>query len=166
MEEPSGILAGEMNGTIFVRVEGRATHLNSHLLKQFVSSSIEQKRGPYQIDLSKCTYMDSTFLGMMAGIASRAMGHSLPPIKLVNPTERVRGMLENLGIIHLFEIVQGPTDPAVVKKIEGKAVSAEEKTRDMLEAHQTLVSISKDNEVKFRDVIALLQEKMQNPGPQ
>lgn len=165
MEEPSGILVGEQDGAVLVRVGGRATHLNSHLLKQYLAYCVEQKREHFQLDLSNCSYMDSTFLGMLAGVASRTLGRSLPPIKLIGPTERVRGMLENLGIIHLFEIVQGKAAAEPMKALEGKPVSEDVKAQEMLEAHQTLVSVSKDNEVKFRDVIALLREKVQKRDP-
>jgi len=160
-DESSGIQVGERNDTVLVRVEGRGTHLNSHLLKQFLGQCLSENSRSFQIDLSRCTYMDSTFLGMLAGVGGRVLERSLPPIQLLNATERVRDMIDNLGIFHLFEMVRetGPSCALDASRTLTGKVSAEIKTHDMLEAHEKLVSISPQNEAKFRDVIELLREK-------
>ena len=160
IEETSGILVGEQEAVTLVRVEGRGTHQNSHFLKQYLLQCLQENRHLFQIDLSHCTYMDSTFLGMLAGIGSKVKTSSLPPIKLLNTTERVLGMIQGLGIDHLFQMVHEGRIETPLNKLQGEEISKEAKSREMLEAHEKLVSISKTNESKFRDVIELLRHKI------
>ena len=159
-EENSGIQVSEGEGVVLVRVEGRGTHLNSHLLKQCFQLCLNENRRSFGIDLSHCVYMDSTFLGVLAGLGIRVKEHSLSPIQLLNPTDRAREMLENLGIDHLFEVIH--TDPPAVlfTDVRGNALSKDAKSHEMLEAHERLVELSRDNEARFHDVVALLRKKV------
>ena len=159
-EETSGIFIGEQEAVTLVRVEGRGTHQNSHFLKQYLLQCLDENRHLFQIDLSHCTYMDSTFLGMLAGIGSKVKESSLPTIKLLNTTERVLGMIQGLGIDHLFQMIHEERVSVPLNKLHGEEISKETKSREMLEAHEKLVSISQANEAKFRDVIELLRHKV------
>ncbi len=158
--ESSGIQVGEQDGMILIRVEGKGTYLNSHLLKQYFLQCLEEDRHFFKIDLSQCNYMDSTFLGMLAGIGSKVKEHFPSPIKLANATERIRGMLENLGIEHLFEMSRENRFSESLSRLSEHKISSEAKTREMLEAHEKLAEISPANEAEFRDVITLLRKKI------
>ncbi|MDD2710220.1 MAG: STAS domain-containing protein [Verrucomicrobiae bacterium] len=159
-EENSGILVGEDENSVVIRIQGRGTYLNSHLLKEYLTYCLGQSCRDIQLDMVNCTYMDSTFLGMLASVGSKNLAHSLPPIKVMNPTDRIRGMLENLGITHLFEVVKGMAVEADLKPLPSQEPDKADKSREMLEAHEALVAVSKGNEAKFKDVIALLKEKV------
>ncbi len=158
-EETSGIQIGELSGIVLIRIEGKGTHLNSHLLKKYLLNCLEENRCHFQIDLSCCNYMDSTFLGMLTGLGSKIKERSLPTIKLINASERIIEMLENLGVYPFFEIVKSESVIGSFKKLQGSSLGKDDKSREMLEAHENLVSISQANEAKFRDVVALLREK-------
>ena len=158
-EERSGIQVGEQGGVILVRIEGKGTHLNSHLLKQYFLQCLNENHRFFKIDLSNCTYMDSTFLGMLAGIGIKVKERSFSPIKLINAIERVRSMFESLGIDSLFEIIQKDHSSAPLNHLQGAEINEETRSREMLEAHEKLVEISPSNEAKFRDVIGLLRKK-------
>jgi anti-sigma B factor antagonist len=161
-QENSGIQAGEDNGLVVVRILGKGTHQNSHFLKKYLNHCLEQKKGKIQIDLSACTYMDSTFLGTLAGLGGKMKEKGLPPITLANATERVHGMIDALGIGLLFEMKQtgAPVADGKLEDLQKTAVSQDVKAREMLEAHQKLVEVSRENEAKFKDVIALLREEV------
>ncbi len=158
-EENSGILVGQKGNVTVVRIMGKGTHLNSHYLKQFLLQGIGEKPRAIHIDLSQCNYLDSTFLGMLAGLGCKMKERSLPSIRLINGTERIIGMLEGLGIDRLFELVKEQAAADGLKELKTASLSLEERSREMLEAHEKLVEVSPQNEVKFRDVIALLHEK-------
>ncbi len=65
------------------------------------------------MDLTECVLMDSTFLGVLAGLGLKMSGgkkaeeqeHS---IELLNPNPRIAELLENLGVLHLFHVITGP----------------------------------------------------------
>ncbi|MBI4024590.1 MAG: STAS domain-containing protein [Verrucomicrobia bacterium] len=164
-EENSGIKAGQQGDDTLIRVEGKATHTNSHLLKQFMLQCLDENRRNFRMDLSRCTYMDSTFLGTLAGLGGKVRERTGSAIKLLNPAERVRGMLENLGIIHLFETVNETDRAEPLQDLGGKDVSNEARLRGMLEAHEKLAAVSSANEEKFRDVIEFLKEKVRKNSP-
>ena len=164
-EQHSGILVGKQGDITIVRIDGKGTHLNSHLLKQYLLQCLEEKLQHFCIDLSQCIYMDSTFLGTLAGIGIKVKERSLPSIQLLNPTERVQNMLEGLGIDHLFEIATQKETSKSLAPLEGKNVSQQEKAKEMLDAHAKLVEISPTNEAKFRDVITILREKVEKSDP-
>jgi anti-sigma B factor antagonist len=164
-EESSGILVGEEGTTVFVRVEGRGTHLNSHLLKEYMLGCIDQTNRNFQIDLATCVYMDSTFLGMLAGLGIKVQERSKKPIRIVNVNERVLGMLQGLGIDHLFAMSPSATTKLDLTKLSGQEISKDAKSREMLEAHERLVKVAPTNNAKFRDVIALLKEKVRRTDP-
>ncbi len=163
-DSSSGIEVGELQGAATVRVVGKGTHLNSHLLKEYATHVLEKKGSPFQLDLSACSYMDSTFLGMLAGMGVRHCQNQSPPIRIIGISPRVRGMMEGLGIDHLFEMVEGPAPTAPLRPLDNRPAASDQKSRDMLEAHETLVSVSSSNEAKFRDVIALLRESTSKSG--
>jgi anti-sigma B factor antagonist len=159
-EENSGIKVGEEGKTVFVRIDGRGTHLNSHLLKEYLLGCLGDNNRVFQIDLANCNYMDSTFLGMLAGLGIKVRDRGLSQIQLVNVNERVHGMLQNLGIDHLFQMADKKNAEADLTELSGEEISKDAKSREMLEAHEKLIAVSPANEAKFRDVIALLREKV------
>jgi anti-anti-sigma factor len=163
-EQISGIQVGQDGDVILVRVEGKGTHLNSHLFKQYLLQCLDEKRRLFQIDLSQCTYMDSTFLGMLAGFGIKMEQRSLPKIKLLNVTERVKGMIKGLGIDQLFQFAQEERKVPVLNELQGRNLSKEAKSREMLEAHEKLVQVAPSNDAKFRDVITLLRQEVKKSG--
>jgi hypothetical protein len=86
---------------------------------------------------------------------------------LLNPNARITELLENLGVLHLFSIRNGPliapagTQTAVVAPAEA---SREEITRACLEAHQTLMKINPGNISRFKDVAQFLAEDLKKLG--
>ena len=50
-----------------------------------------------QIDVGECSYMDSTFLGTLTGMALRTRERNLPPIQLVNLHQRIKANFDPTG---------------------------------------------------------------------
>lgn len=160
----SGIQVGEDGAVTLVRVQGKGTHLNSHLLKQFLTQCLEVNKTVFHIDLASCTYMDSTFLGTLAGLGCKVKERAPGPIRLLNATDRVKGMIEDLGIDHLFEMAKDAASAPALNTLPVGEPNKGAKTQEMLAAHEKLVELSKANEAKFRDVIVILQEKVRKTG--
>jgi anti-sigma B factor antagonist len=163
--ETSGIQAGQENGIVIVRVVGKGTHQNSHFLKKYLHQCLQSNHKNFELELDQCTYMDSTFLGTLAGFGSKLKEKSLPLMKIVNATDRVRGMIEGLGISILFELIQRNAPTQDLKDLQGGKISVDVKSSEMLEAHETLVKVSHENEAKFRDVISLLKDEVAKKNP-
>src|SRR6267142_4561548 len=113
MNTPSAkllVLVGEKFAC--VKIAGRANFNSSIDFKTLINEL--QGKGFYYfvIDRSECLLMDSTFLGVLAGFGLKmnqpSEAISGRGIELFNPNPRVNELLENLGVLHLFKVTQGP----------------------------------------------------------
>lgn len=148
-----------------VKVAGRANFATSVDFKT-VLAGLESKGYPViVIELSDCSLMDSTFLGVLA-----AFGVKLNPteadcvkqvIELRNANERLLELLENLGVLHLFKICQGELPDCREVASDACNPSREALTRASLEAHQTLMEINPANVSRFKDVTKFLAEDLE-----
>ena len=158
------VLAGKLFACI--KISGRANFTSGVDFRTLVSELSRRGYTYFLLDLSECTLMDSTFLGVLAGFGLK-MGAPqpglCPPIELLNPNPRITELLDSLGIIHLFKVTHGqlalpeatepqPHDPA--------APTREETTQACLEAHQTLMEIHPGNVRRFKDVAQFLAEDL------
>ena len=157
----------------FIKIAGRANFTSSLDFKTLFNELSAQGCTCFLLDLGECVLMDSTFLGVLAGFGLRLShtpeGQPARLIELLNPNVRVAELLENLGVLHLFNVVTGPKlPPAQAESREPQAPEApthEEVTRNCLEAHKTLMQISEANIPRFKDVTQFLAEELQRHKP-
>ena len=64
----SSIQVGVRGPTVWVKIEGKGSFLNSGNLKEFSREMLDRGYREFVIDLEKCAMMDSTFMGTMAGV--------------------------------------------------------------------------------------------------
>ncbi len=67
----SSIQVGVSGPTVWVRVEGKGSFLNSGNLKEFARQMLDRGYREFVVDLADCAMMDSTFMGTMASVALR-----------------------------------------------------------------------------------------------
>ena len=65
----STFLVDAYSDPVLIRVLGRASFVNSSSLREFTGEMMRQGKRRFVIDFSACTGMDSTFLGVLAGLA-------------------------------------------------------------------------------------------------
>ena len=152
-------------GEAWIRIGGRASFNNSVDFKTLISSLTQNGCSHFVLDLTDCLLMDSTFLGVLAGLGIKYPhnGNDHPAFDLLNPNHRIADLLENLGVMHLFHIVRGPSSPGhQMQGVEHTTAQDDgtEVTRTCLEAHQTLMNINPQNIPKFRDVAEYLAEDL------
>jgi anti-anti-sigma factor len=169
LSEHNAVLVGVFNDTVWSKVVGRATFLNSGNLKTVLRRMIDGGRREIVIDLAECELMDSTFMGTLAGIALHLRDRGEGHLQVVRANPRNEKLLRNLGLDQIFT-VRSPGDPdcpvipreadsAVAGTISGPA-GAEE----MLEAHQALIEADAANAARFQDVVELLQRENEKTG--
>ena len=153
--------------TAWIRIEGRANFNSSVDFKALVNGLVEKGYCRFVLDLTDCVLMDSTFLGVLAGLGMKFNGNrnggSAPSIELLNPNSRIADLLENLGVEHLFKIVSGPelsTNRLQPVEQTPAARDRKEVSRTCLEAHETLMRINPDNISKFKEVTQFLAEDL------
>jgi anti-anti-sigma regulatory factor len=150
-----------------VQIAGRANFTSSVDFKNLLDQLLQRGYTCFVLDLTECVLMDSTFLGVLAGFGLKLNSPQTDKIErtiqLFNPNSRISELLENLGVIHLFHVTEGPVttpDGAAVKDVQTTRASREEVTRTCLEAHKTLMDINPDNVGRFKDVTAFLADDL------
>lgn len=161
--QPS-ILVGTSDRTVWVRVEGKGSFLNSTGLKEFAKEMTNRGFREFVVDLKNCPVMDSTFMGTLAGIALRLRELGQGRLRVTNLNDRNRDLLANLGLDQLFTIDARPEvvpqaaeqQPLQVAAAEDKATRAQ----TMLEAHEACVEANPENAAKFKDVLEYLKQDL------
>ena len=141
---------------ICIKVHGPANFSLSVDFKSVISRCCDQDGRRLLLDLSDCSNMDSTFLGIIVGLTGR-----LERIELLNPQERVIGLLENLGVLGLVTVGQGD-NPFLGRLEDTGSVSANkhELAQVSLEAHRILMDVNPENVPRFKDVAKFLEEDL------
>ena len=116
------------------------------------------------LDLTECSLMDSTFLGVLAGAgmkcdSARREGNRCV-IELFHPTERILELLDNLGVLSLFTILQEAPQLGAFQRIDECPATRLELNRTCLEAHKTLMNTSPDNERRFKDATEFFEKNL------
>ena len=105
MEKPS-LYFWISDGCAWIRVTGRGDVRNATEVKELSKKAISG-RGvrEFVVDFTECHEIDSTFLGIISGIALRLRELRVPRgVRLVNCSDRTRMLLGNLGLDELFQI--------------------------------------------------------------
>ncbi len=169
--ETSKILVARSSGLGFVKVVGRGSFQNSGCLKTFYQQLLKEHVSRFVIDLGACTYLDSTFLGILLGLGLklRAGGNGL--LDILNASPRNIELLKNLGLDRLINITaaaengatNGTSNGAANGKLEELNCPIPTKTEagpTILEAHENLMQFDPRNVPKFKDVVEFLREDL------
>ncbi|MDQ3623798.1 MAG: STAS domain-containing protein, partial [Verrucomicrobiota bacterium] len=156
-------LVGFADRTVWVRVEGKGSFLNSTGLKDFAREMTNRGYREYVVDLRNCPVMDSTFMGTLAGIALRLRELGQGRLCVRNLNERNRDLLANLGLDRLFVIGSSPATESPPVQEPLRMESGADKTaraQTMLQAHEAVIEANPENAAKFKDVLEYLKQDL------
>jgi anti-sigma B factor antagonist len=154
-----------LDQVVCIKINGRADFTLSKDSETLIRELWGRGYRRFVIELRDCVMMDSTYLGMLSGMALKFRDTSQPsglPLELFNPSPRITEVLESLGVAHLFKVVHCPDfldvnfEPIAPTGGSDKA----EVTRTCLEAHKILMALNPKNVQKFKDVTQFLAEDL------
>ncbi len=169
----SSIQVGVNGSSVWVRVAGRGSFLNSGSLKEFAREMVNRGFREFVFDLQDCAMMDSTFMGTMAGMALRLKELGQGRLHVIHCGQRSRDLLSGLGLDQIFDIRgNGPTAPECEALPQANGASPEaskdakqEQASTMLEAHEALCEAAPENLTRFKDVLEYLKHDLQHESP-
>ncbi len=161
----SSIQVGINGPSVWVRVEGRGTFLNSGNFKQFAREMIERGYREFIVDLHECVMMDSTFMGTMAGLALRLRELGEGRLQVVHCGHRSRDLLSGLGLDQLFQITSNGASAPQCATLQKSALGKQEQARQMLDAHEALCEAAPENLPRFKDVLEYLKQDLHEKAP-
>jgi anti-sigma B factor antagonist len=162
----SSIQVGVRGPTVWVKVEGKGSFLNSGNLKEFAREMLDRGYREFVVDLADCAMMDSTFMGTMASVALRLkeLGHG--HLHIVHCGDRSQQLLSGLGLDQIFDIygdgARAPECEALEQATRDQSPHSrkEEEAETMLEAHEALCEAAPENIFRFKDVLDFLRQDL------
>src|SRR5215475_5902237 len=147
----SSIQVGVRGPTVWVKVEGKGSFLNSGNLKEFAREMLNRGYREFVVDLADCAMMDSTFMGTMASVALRLkeLGHG--HLHIVHCGNRSQQLLSGLGLDQIFDIHGDGTGAPECEALEQTPAvrspqdKKKEQTETMLAAHEALCEAAPEN---------------------
>ena len=150
--------------TAFIKIAGRAAAESASDFKQLILRLHHEGVPRYCLDLTHCLLMDSTFSGVLAGLATElGSDGDCDRFTLVGANARVLDLLDNLGVLPLVnvlvggELLAGKDGGAEIARGEP---SKDDTTRCCLEAHRLLMQLKPENAAKFRPVVELIESQL------
>ncbi|RKX31361.1 MAG: hypothetical protein DRP22_03875 [Verrucomicrobia bacterium] len=169
----SRLLVAEVGKQAVIRVIGRGSYQLAPSLKRYGEQAIRKGFDRLIFDMRHCTQMDSTFMGVIAGLASRLSQERHGEILMVNLTSHARGLLSTLGLDTVVRPAVVGTPVEELKSLLGDAADfveldvredVTETRKTMLEAHRELMNLTPENVPRFRDVVEYLEKSSPSAG--
>lgn len=153
------ILAANESGAYLLRLCGDVRLTLSTTLDDYLDAMVaDPKFQNLIVDLCEADNLDSTTLGMLAKVALRidADFHVRPD--LYSCKAGISRLIRSMGFSQLFHIheelccADGTTSELLVHNSDEKEMHAK-----VVDAHRTLMSLSTENEARFKDLLNALE---------
>jgi anti-sigma B factor antagonist len=158
----SSYQVARLGSTVFIRSVGLANMKNAPMLDSFLREVLAQGVFLVCVDLSCCSGMDSTFMGLLVGF-SQEMAQVKGQLVVVNPTEQNLRLLNMLGVSEVLPVVarSSPTELQFVVIPASPMVSPLQRLEIIKRAHQHLVELNQTNVAKFSAFLEMLEEDLE-----
>jgi len=114
------------------------------------------------LDLRDAKAVDSTTLGFMAKVGLYATAKGLLPLIIVKDKSMIR-LLDSMGFDELFELEPDfPKNVEAIKELAPASSSSSNIRKEVIEAHQVLMSINSRNMEAFSKLVSDLQKESEN----
>jgi anti-anti-sigma factor len=156
---PEALQYKEKDTILYVRAQGHVTAALCADLRFIVFARFEAQptiTGMY-VDLSGCTYMDSTFMGLLVGFHKRLTKAQAGKLRIVQPTKTALELLSGLGLLSLVDVIEEavpfPSEMDDVLKTRSTGVDL------LMKAHENLMELSDENAKRFSTLHSVLKKQ-------
>lgn len=142
--------------------------MNSQPLRDFVMEMVRRGYCDFDMDLTECLYLDSTFTGVLVALSLHVRENLGGHVSIFGANIRCREQLHTLGVDHLFEIAaeglkpQGTASNDNLEALPWPYRSREAWAGTILEAHETLAKVDPANGARLQDVIEYMQQQQKS----
>lgn len=160
MNEEGCILTGATGSAFILRCEGRLTqksmwNMNAATARYRAAGAT----GDVLVDVTLCSYMDSTMLGLLARLAlvCRATHGARPFLVGLGEGELAR-VFKRMSLDRLFELSARPVPVLDLQPPAAPPRPSHERARQVLLAHETLAELSPANAQAFALLLDMLRK--------
>jgi serine phosphatase RsbU (regulator of sigma subunit)/anti-anti-sigma regulatory factor len=145
---------------LWVAVEGRGTWIHCAALHEACASALGAGRS-LVIDLSRCTYLDSTFLGTIHELVEREHPGG-PSVRIQGAPPDVRHLFDELAMADVLAHVAADAvpPPAHLEPLAGQRGPQATAKQRILSAHEALLGLSEKNREQFQGVVDALRAEL------
>ena len=155
--ETGEVFLSDKDGIQFIRVKGNASFVCAPPLRELAKKLAAEPFAGLKIDLQECTWMDSTFMGMLAMLGLNAKKKGVAA-EIWNASEQNEKLLCGLGLKKVFEFKSGPSSAGDDVLAASNDTTDEGRARNLLDAHRTLMDIDEGNVQKFEKVVEYVRK--------
>lgn len=146
-------------GAVLIRVSGLGDMHLAPTMNDFSKQALREGYQHFAVDLEPCTGMDSTFMGTLAGMASR-IAEKQGWLCLINVSAEHRRLLEMIGVWNLLTVrEQFPLKPVLTERLY-PVTDTRKRIEVIHKAHQQLVAVDSKNRERFGAFLRSLEQEM------
>lgn len=175
MNSDTSIYVGCLDETAWVRIEGVATKDTSCGIRKYFSDTFSSGLRRFVIDLQDCRLIDSTFIGILTGLAGNILDDEANAdkgeVKLIHANERNEKSICKLGLDSLINIDPDGEDELedriadCLNPLNSEELEKTEKASLILKAHEDICTANEKNTDEFGDFLTLMRDNL-NGGDQ
>ena len=156
------LFLGDKGSGLCITVRGHATARYCRELRDKVRLRIEAfRQNPSGeeiiVDLTDCSYMDSTFLGLLVTLNRRYCRPGGTTLVVHNPSDQCAQLLQETGLTELVAVHRGEKHlPENAVRIDSDAGMNADL---ILKAHEELMELSEENRRRFSLIHSLLKRE-------
>jgi anti-anti-sigma factor len=163
MAAPLGILRVHHDKqTVTFQVEGQATMHHSLPLRRYAEQALANGVTLLRVDLRRCTYMDSTFLGTLLCLKKTIDKRGEGNFALASLSPQCQRLIKQMGLEHYYSVLTTDeipptacqnlmTDPADPNTFQG----------NVLQAHEELANLPGPAGDAFREVMRCVSQDIE-----
>ncbi len=160
---PGSLEVARSASSVYIKVKGLGIASIGLDLWDFTEEMARSGYHTFIIDLASCQSFDSTFMGVLVGIADGPAKEKGGGILVVHPTEHHKKLLSEVGLTKLISIraedADLPPDLELVP-LDPLPRTSTERVEKIREAHQKLCNLDERNRAKFGLFLDLLAKEI------
>lgn len=166
MDQVNPIYSRLFESYVWIRPEGRGSFMESPVIKELVKRCLARGARSFVMDLAACPAMDSTFMGMLAGVSLEFRKSGKGSLAIVGTTDKTFGSFRELGLHHIL-VIEPKDGPWVGRLDEARSDlelidldSKVDRERHVLESHEDLCEVNEANFGRFKTVLEMLRSEL------
>jgi anti-anti-sigma regulatory factor len=158
--DPATLLYGETEDRTYFSIRGGGTWASCDIFHAATGATLDAERA-LTLDLSGCSYLDSTFLGTIHEMVVKGADGKRVVLQGVEP--KLRHLFEELSMRQVLGSICEERHPLPRKMspIGEFRPDSDSKHRRVLRAHEVLSSLSEHNSEQFRSVVSSLRKEIE-----
>jgi anti-anti-sigma factor len=158
------IKAMVIDNALLIKISGRGTVQNSSPFYKYTLQKIQEGFVDIGIDLSECSYMDSTFMGVLAALSKEIYNRTNYFLKVFCICPESLSHLKTTGLTRILDIKDECTKAFFhedkTENLNPEQLEKKELTTHMLMAHKELIQLSEENKDRYESVVSLMEKSL------